>query len=77
MWMIRKTFFKYTSIILSYIFPVTCYLCHKESKPICISCLSRLKKSIDTPAPYIVSIYSFKDPHVKKIIHEIKKLRNI
>ncbi len=29
-------------------------------------------RALDPPYPYIISIYSFKNPHLKKIIHAIK-----
>lgn len=38
----------------------------------CISCLSKRTLAVDTPAPYITSIYSFRDPEIKKIVHAIK-----
>lgn len=68
MWMITK----FTSHILSIIFPSYCYLCHKEGKSLCMSCLEVKTRSYDTPHPFIRSMYSFKDPAIKKIIHAIK-----
>lgn len=68
MWMIHT----FISKILSLCFPVSCFICRKEGSSICYSCLSRCKKSIDTPALYITSLYNFKDPIIKKAIHAIK-----
>lgn len=67
MWMI-KTFSK----IISIIFPSRCYNCHKEGISLCNSCLKSSRKVLDTPHTYITSIYSFKDPVIKKSIHAIK-----
>jgi ComF family protein len=39
---------------------------------LCISCLKNTRKALDTPAIYIISIYSFKDLIIKKSIHAIK-----
>jgi ComF family protein len=60
------------SKILSIIFPPHCYGCGKEDISLCSQCLQRCKKSIDTPALYITSVYSFHDPLIKKTIHAIK-----
>jgi competence protein ComFC len=71
MWMITKLFSHLSSIF----FPTYCYLCKKEGLPdesICAACLLHFRKPIDTPAPYINSMYSFKEPVIKKIIHAIK-----
>ncbi len=64
MWMISK--------IITILFPSHCYKCQKEGFSLCASCLKNCKKSLDTPEPYITSIYSFKDPLIKKLIHAIK-----
>ncbi len=70
--MIQKKILKYISNIVAYIFPAYCYICRKEREPLCVLCLQQRVKSIDTPAPYITSFYSYKDPQIKKIIHAIK-----
>lgn len=67
MWMI-----KIFSKIISIIFPSRCYSCHKDGVSLCNSCLKNTKKVLNTPHPYITSIYSFKDPVIKKSIHAIK-----
>ncbi len=67
MWMI-----KIFSKIISVIFPPRCYNCHKEGIPLCNLCLKNVRKVLDTPHSYITSIYSFKDPVIKKSIHAIK-----
>lgn len=60
------------SKILSVLFPPSCYNCHQEGTSLCTSCLSSCKKSIETPALYITSVYSFQDKLIKKVIHAIK-----
>jgi competence protein ComFC len=68
MWMIR-TFF---SSLADIAFPPYCFICKKEGETLCNECLEKRSKSIDTPFPFITSIYSFRDPDIKKIIHSIK-----
>lgn len=68
MWMINLFFQK----ILNVIFPARCYVCHKDSKPICGNCLKNFIRCVDTPLIYSTSIYSFKDKNIRKIIHAIK-----
>lgn len=68
MWMINFYFSK----ILSIIFPSRCYGCHKEEISLCNQCLKNCKKSLNTPAFFITSIYNFQDPLIKKLIHSIK-----
>lgn len=53
-------------------FPSYCYICKKEGSPLCENCLLLRARAYDTPYPWITSIYSFKDPYIKKIIHAIK-----
>jgi competence protein ComFC len=68
MWMIIS----FLSKIADIIFPKSCYGCGKENFKICDKCLKRCTKAVETPSLYITSIYSFKDPLIKQIIHEIK-----
>ena len=58
--------------LLDTIFLSYCYICKKEGVSLCDFCLDSIKKPIDTPYPYITSLYSFKDVRIKKIIHAIK-----
>lgn len=58
--------------VITILFPPHCYICHKEGQSLCAKCLSHCKKSIDTQALYVTSVYSFQDPIIKKIIHAIK-----
>ena len=60
------------SKLLNVLFPTMCYGCHKKNTTLCDECLQKCIKSIDTPALYITSVYSFKDPLIKKVIHAIK-----
>lgn len=68
MWMIPVFFSK----LLDTLFPPSCYNCHKHGKSFCQTCLAICRKSLHTPAPYITSIYSFKEPVIKRAIHSIK-----
>ncbi len=75
MWMIVqiKSFVSHIlHAVLDTLFPSYCYLCKKEGESLCDMCLSSIKKPIDTPYPYIISLYSFKDYRIKRIIHAIK-----
>lgn len=68
MWMIQTTIQK----LSDFLFPRYCYACHKEGTSLCSNCLKQCKKSIDTPFPWITSIFSFRDPTIKRAIHAIK-----
>lgn len=68
MWKMSYLFSK-TLLIL---FPPSCYLCKKEGESLCEKCLMSFKKSIETPHLYILSVFSFKDSSIKKVIHAIK-----
>ncbi len=68
MWMIRKTLQSLSSIL----FPPLCYICKKRDALLCRSCISSLARSIDTESLYIYSSFSYRDPHIKKILHAIK-----
>lgn len=70
--MITSLIFKYSSYIIEIFFPPYCYVCKKENKSLCDECLHTFTRAVDTPAPYITSIYSFKGSYIKKIIHAIK-----
>lgn len=74
MWLIKKIISEIISHSTSILFPDYCYLCKKATKKVslCAACLTHMKKTIDTSGPFIKSIYSFKDPNVKKCIHAIK-----
>ena len=58
--------------ITTILFPSYCFICKKEGGALCSTCLSQRKKVFDTPSPSITSIYSYRDPYIKKIIHSIK-----
>jgi ComF family protein len=68
MWIVDTIFSKTISIL----FPPSCYICRKEGVSLCSVCLQSCEQSIDTPTIYITSIYCFRNPHIKKIIHAIK-----
>lgn len=54
------------------LFPSSCYECKKEGESFCRACIKKLQRTVDTPSPSITSIYSSKDPTVKRAIHAIK-----
>ena len=58
--------------ILNALFPPVCFGCRKKDITLCDKCIQNCARAIDTPAIYIESIYSFRDPLIKKIIHSIK-----
>lgn len=71
MWMIRRVYSK----ILSFIFPASCYGCKKEGISFCEECLATCKKPLTPPYPFIISMYSFKSPLIRKSVHAIKYFR--
>ncbi len=72
MWMIRQSLKKSIDFFSSILFPSYCYVCHKEGTSFCDTCLKQQSYAVDSPAPCITSIYSFKNPAIKKAIHAIK-----
>jgi competence protein ComFC len=58
--------------LLHIIFPAKCFECGKKNTSLCKECLDRTSKAVDTPYIWITSIYSFKDPLIKKAVHAIK-----
>ncbi len=74
MWMITKLLSQSVSKISLLLFPVNCYLCKSDTDqlPLCKPCSKTLTKSIETPAPFIISLYSFRDHRIKRIVHATK-----
>jgi competence protein ComFC len=72
MWMIQSRIKKFILFFSSVLFPSYCCVCGKEGSPLCEVCLLKRTQALNTPAPWILSIYSFKDPVIKKAIHGIK-----
>ena len=72
MWMILTNIKKNIVLLLEVLFPSYCYICKIEGPSICVSCLKKRILVIETPSTVITSVYSFKDPAIKKIIHAIK-----
>jgi competence protein ComFC len=62
----------YFSKIVETLFPPSCFSCHTQGTVLCDACLRTFAKVVDTPATYITSIYSFRDPIIKRVIHSIK-----
>ena len=64
MWMIPSFF--------QILFPTQCFGCGKSSTPLCPRCIRLTRKSLSSPYPYITSIFDFKDPLIKRVIHASK-----
>ena len=60
------------TFFISVLFPSYCYVCKKEKTSLCKKCTDTFSRATDAPYPFIVSLYSFKDKNVRKIIHAIK-----
>ncbi len=60
------------TFFFSVVFPSYCYVCKKEKTSLCKKCTDTFSRGVDTPYPFIISLYSFKDKNVRKIIHAIK-----
>ncbi|MSR71531.1 MAG: ComF family protein [Candidatus Taylorbacteria bacterium] len=71
MWTIREYLYKFQEIL----FPTKCFSCEKNDEIICDSCLQKCRKNVDFLGLYTVSVYSFKDPLIKKIVHALKYYR--
>lgn len=76
MWMISKIISNCASKCISLLFPMSCFICKSNILPdneaICTKCFTNFTKALDAPHPFITSLYSFKDPNIKKSIHAIK-----
>lgn len=68
MWMIHTL----CQTFLSIVFPSYCYGCAKRDELFCATCRNKSSKAIDTPYQFIHSLYSFKTPIVRKMLHAIK-----
>lgn len=64
MWMIKE--------LMSFLFPSRCIGCGTKDEALCASCISVARKSLSTPHAYIVSVFDFKDPIIRKVVHAIK-----
>ena len=60
------------NILLDILFPSSCFMCKKTGPALCNRCLSSTKKAFDTPHPFIMSIFSFKDQNLRRAIHAAK-----
>ena len=61
-----------SATLLDIIFPPICMGCRRDGSSLCKECLKKAKKSIDSPYPFIITLYSFKDPLIRRAIHNIK-----
>lgn len=67
MWMITR--------LLCILFPETCFSCRAPGSSFCKRCISLSRKSLATPAPYITSVFDFKEEKIRRAIHAIKYYR--
>ena len=63
--------------LISLLFPATCALCNKKGKNICTSCISSLKRTVETPTPSTYSYFSYKDTQVRNLLQKIKYFRKL
>lgn len=68
MWMIAKVFHFLGNIL----FPPRCMSCGKQDVALCEHCISRSRKSLITPRPFIISHFDFKEPVIRRSVHAIK-----
>lgn len=67
--LIMKGFFK---SILGFIFPVRCVGCRAEGAALCRQCLAKIPRA-DTPTEdWIISVFSYRDPSIKKLLWQFK-----
>lgn len=59
-------------MIARLLFPPRCFGCGKQDEALCHSCLTLSRKSIQTPLPFIISVFDFKDPMIRRAIHAVK-----
>lgn len=57
---------------LNTLFPKACFACTKNNVTLCDSCIRSMRRNIDVQAPNVLSVFSYKDPLVKKMMHAIK-----
>ncbi len=60
------------NLVLRLFFPPRCFRCGKQNETLCNSCITLSRKSLHTPLPFIVSVFDFKDPMIRRAIHAIK-----
>lgn len=64
MWMILSLY----NTCIEILFPSSCFLCKRAHTPLCMSCVEKIPLAVTTPSSSIESLFSFRDPSVKKII---------
>lgn len=66
------TIISFLTHVVRILFPPACYGCGTGETILCEKCLKLCRRTVDTPSLSIISIYSFKDPLIKRAIHAIK-----
>ncbi len=64
MWMITS--------FLQFIFPPHCFGCRTTGMSLCTRCVRLARKSLSSSYSYVISIFDFKDPLIKRVIHASK-----
>ncbi|MFA6397857.1 MAG: ComF family protein [Candidatus Paceibacterota bacterium] len=62
----------YFKVILDLIFPEHCLSCKNNGTILCENCLLKISQSRETPNNYIISVFDYKDPIIKKVIKMFK-----
>lgn len=57
---------------MNFLFPPSCIGCGKEGNTICARCIALTRKSLSSPAQYVVAAFDYRDPLIKKSIHRAK-----
>lgn len=68
MWMIRRVY----GLCLAILFPPKCLGCGNKESSLCSSCIARSRKAVSVPRPYIIALFDFHEPVIRKAIHAIK-----
>lgn len=63
---------KMLNIVFDFLFPEKCVKCFKKDKIICDDCVYTLLNSRENIHENIFSVFSYKDPYVKKILINLK-----
>lgn len=58
--------------IISILFPETCIICKKENVSLCQNCIQNFPKAPFIQEPWVYSLFSYQDKHVRSIIHALK-----
>lgn len=60
------------SKILDFLFPISCVGCHKANIYLCDKCIASIPQSTEILPPYVISIFNYQDPIIKRAIWMLK-----